>query len=77
VDEKPNLAGYAAPHVWALFAVSLIAGAAFVFRERRAAFPLLDLSYLRVARFATPNVVAYCVYFATFAIFFFTALTWG
>ena len=39
-----------------------------------APFPLLDLSYLRVPRFTTPNVVAYCTYFATFAIFFFTAL---
>jgi predicted MFS family arabinose efflux permease len=67
-------AGYAAPSVLALFAVSLAAGAAFVLRERRASFPLLDLSYLRVPRFTTPNVVAYCTYFATFAIFFFTAL---
>ncbi|HJY60728.1 MAG TPA: MFS transporter, partial [Streptosporangiaceae bacterium] len=67
-------AGYAAPSVLALFAVSLAAGAAFVLWERRAPFPLLDLSYLRVPRFTTPNVVAYCTYFATFAIFFFTAL---
>src|SRR5215469_557724 len=69
--------GYAAPRVLALFAVSLVAGAAFVLRERRAAFPLLDLRYMRVPRFATPNVVAYCTYFATFAIFFFTALYLG
>jgi predicted MFS family arabinose efflux permease len=38
---------------------------------------LLDLKYLKVPRFATPNVVAYCTYFATFAIFFFTALYLG
>jgi len=69
--------GYAAPGVLALFAVSLAAGAAFVLWERRAPFPLLDLSYLRVPRFTTPNVVAYCTYFATFAIFFFTALYLG
>jgi EmrB/QacA subfamily drug resistance transporter len=67
-------AGYTAPSVLALFAVSVVAGAAFVLRERRAPFPLLDLSYLRVPRFTTPNVVAYCTYFATFAIFFFTVL---
>src|SRR5260370_9395 len=66
--------GYTAPSVLALFAVSLVAGAAFVLWERRAPFPLLDLSYLRVARFTTPNVVAYSTYFSTFAIFFFTAL---
>jgi EmrB/QacA subfamily drug resistance transporter len=70
-------AGYAAPSVLALFAVALVAGAAFVAWERRAAFPLLDLRYLRVPRFTTPNVVAYCTYFATFAIFFFTALYLG
>ena len=70
-------AGYTAPSVLALFAVSLAAGTAFVLWERRAPFPLLDLRYLRVPRFATPNVVAYCTYFATFAIFFFTALYLG
>src|SRR5213078_4409543 len=70
-------AGFAAPVVLALFAVSLVAGVAFVLWERRAPFPLLDLSYLRVPRFTTPNVVAYCTYFATFAIFFFTALYLG
>ena len=70
-------AGYSAPSVLALFAVSLAAGAAFLLWERRAPFPLLDLSYLRVPRFTTPNVVAYCTYFATFAIFFFTALYLG
>ncbi len=70
-------AGYAAPSVLALFAVSAVAGAAFLLRERRAPFPLLDLGYLRVPRFTTPNVVAYCTYFATFAIFFFTALYLG
>ena len=69
-------AGYAAPSVLALFAVSL-AAVAFVLWERRAPFPLLDLSYLRVPRFTTPNVVAYCTYFSTFAIFFFTALYLG
>ena len=70
-------AGYTAPSVLALFAVSLVAGTAFVLWERRAPFPLLDLKYLRVPRFTTPNVVAYCTYFATFAIFFFTALYLG
>jgi predicted MFS family arabinose efflux permease len=63
--------------VLALFAVALIAGAAFGWWERRAPFPLLDVSYLRVPWFTTPNVVAYCTYFATFAIFFFTALYLG
>ncbi len=42
--------------------------------ERRVPYPLLDLRFLRVPRFVTANVVAFCGYFATFAIFFFTAL---
>ena len=51
-----------------------MAGCAFLWREYRAAHPLLDLRFLRVTRFTTANVVAFCSYFATFAIFFFTAL---
>jgi len=70
-------AGFAAPGVLALFAVAVAAGAAFCWWERRAPFPLLNLGYLRVPWFTTPNVVAYCTYFATFAIFFFTALYLG
>src|SRR6185437_7727120 len=30
--------------------------------------------YLRVPQFTTANITAFCTYFATFAIFFFTAL---
>ena len=66
--------GFTAPAVLALFCVSAVAGCAFLWREYRAAHPLLDLRFLRVARFTTPNAVAFCSYFATFAIFFFTAL---
>jgi len=66
--------GFTAPAVLALFCVSVIAGCAFLWREYRTAHPLLDLRFLRVARFTTANVVAFCSYFATFAIFFFTAL---
>ncbi|MGH3153471.1 MAG: MFS transporter, partial [Streptosporangiaceae bacterium] len=40
----------------------------------RAAHPLLDLRFLRLPQFTTANIVALCTYFATFAIFFFTAL---
>jgi EmrB/QacA subfamily drug resistance transporter len=67
-------AGFAAPQEIILFSISAIAAAAFFWREHRAAHPLLDLRYLRIARFGTANVVAFCAYFATFAIFFFTAL---
>ena len=47
---------------------------AFFWWESRASHPLLDLKFLRVPRFLTANVVAFCAYFATFAVFFFTAL---
>jgi EmrB/QacA subfamily drug resistance transporter len=66
--------GFAAPRVIILLAVSVIAAIAFLWRESRAPYPLLDLKFLRLARFTTPNIVAFCSYFATFAIFFFTAL---
>jgi len=69
--------GFGSPTVVILFAVSVAAGVVFVWRERRAAHPLLDLRYLRVPGFSTANVAAFCTYFATFAIFFFTALYLG
>jgi predicted MFS family arabinose efflux permease len=67
-------AGFAAPGVLALFGISVLAAAGFVGWESRTDHPLLDLSFLRAPRFAIPNVVAACCYFATFAIFIFTAL---
>jgi EmrB/QacA subfamily drug resistance transporter len=67
-------AGFTSPGVLALYAVSAVAAGGFVYWERRTPNPLLDLRFLRVPRFATPNVIAACCYFSTFAIFFFTAL---
>lgn len=66
--------GFGAPTVIALFCVAAAAAVAFAWRESRAAHPLLDLRFFRMARFTVPNVVAFCTYFATFAVFFFTAL---
>ena len=67
-------AGFGSTESIALLCVSVVAAAAFVWQENRAAYPLLDLRFLRIPQFATPNIVAFCAYFATFAIFFFTAL---
>jgi EmrB/QacA subfamily drug resistance transporter len=67
-------AGFSSPGVISLLCLSAVATVAFLWRESRAEHPLLDVKFLRVPRFATPNVVAFCAYFATFAIFFFTAL---
>jgi EmrB/QacA subfamily drug resistance transporter len=67
-------AGFGSAEVIILFCVSAAAAAGFGWREHKAAHPLLDLRYLRLPTFTTPNIVAFCSYFATFAIFFFTAL---
>jgi len=67
-------AGFGAPKVIVLLCVSAVLLVAFVWRERRAEYPLLDLRFLRVPQFTTANIVAFCTYFSTFAIFFFTAL---
>jgi EmrB/QacA subfamily drug resistance transporter len=67
-------AGFGSAEVIVLLCVSVAGLAAFVWRERRAEHPLLDLRYLRIPQFSTSNVVAFCTYFSTFAIFFFTAL---
>ena len=66
--------GFGSPEVLTLLGVSVVAASVFFWWESRAAHPLLDLRYLRVPRFLTANVVAFCAYFATFAVFFFTAL---
>jgi EmrB/QacA subfamily drug resistance transporter len=66
--------GYGSARVIALLCVSFLAVIAFFWWEGRAAHPLLDLRFLRVPRFAVANIVAFSAYFATFAVFFFTAL---
>lgn len=67
-------AGFGSAESVALLCVSVVAALLFLWQESRAAHPLLDLRFLRIPLFATPNIVAFCAYFATFAIFFFTAL---
>ena len=67
-------AGFGTAEVIVLLCVSAALLAAFVWQERRSPNPLLDLRFLRIPQFTTANIVAFCTYFATFAIFFFTAL---
>ena len=67
-------AGFGSAEVIALLCASAVLLAAFIWRERRAAYPLLDLRFFRIPQFTTPNIVAFCTYFSTFGIFFFTAL---
>jgi len=67
-------AGFGSAEVISLLCVSAGLLVAFIWRERRAEYPLLDLRFLRMPQFTTSNIVAFCSYFSTFAIFFFTAL---
>ncbi|HSR83787.1 MAG TPA: MFS transporter [Streptosporangiaceae bacterium] len=60
--------------VVALLCLSAASVVAFFWWESRAPHPLLDLRFIRVPSFLVANVVAFCAYFATFAVFFFTAL---
>jgi EmrB/QacA subfamily drug resistance transporter len=66
--------GFGSPAVIALLCLSAAGVALFAWQERRAEHPLLDLRYLRMPTFSTPLIIALTTYFATFAIFFFTAL---
>jgi EmrB/QacA subfamily drug resistance transporter len=72
IDAETSSFGAAVPVT--LFCVAAGLAAGFGWRERRAANPLINLRHFRTAAFTVPNIVALCVYFATFAIFFFTAL---
>ena len=65
---------FTSAEVVALLCASAVLAVAFVFWERRAAHPVLDVRLFRLPNFTVPNVVAFCTYLATFAIFFFTAL---
>ena len=65
---------FARPLVVGLLCAAFVLAVAFVLWERRAPNPLLDVKLFRSVWFTVPNVVAFCTYFATFAIFFFTAL---
>jgi len=67
-------AGFGSALVIALLCVAVLLAAVFVWWELRAPNPLLNPRYFRIPGFGTANVVAFCTYFATFAIFFFTAL---
>lgn len=66
--------GFGSAPVTVLFCVAALGAVVFVWREHHASHPLLDPRFLRVPAFSTSIVAAFCTYFATFAIFFITAL---
>ena len=67
-------AGYRTWWIDLLFFFSLAAAITFVFAELRAANPVLNVRYFKRSAFASSNIIAFTVYFGTFAIFFMVAL---
>ena len=67
-------AGYRTWWIDLLFFFSLAAAITFVFAELRAANPVLNVRYFKRPAFASSNIIAFTVYFGTFAIFFMVAL---
>jgi predicted MFS family arabinose efflux permease len=71
---RAEVAGYSETWVILLLTVSVVAAVLFVIRQRMAAHPLLDLRGFDNRTFAVANFAAFTTYFATFAVFLFTAL---
>jgi EmrB/QacA subfamily drug resistance transporter len=69
-----NSWGWGSPLILGLFALSVVAFAAFVAVERRAAAPIVDFEALRSKQFLGANVIAFMVTFWMLAMFFFLAL---
>jgi MFS family permease len=67
-------AGYRTWWIELLFCLALVAVIAFVVAELRAKNPVLNVRYFKRPAFAGANVIAFTVYFGTFAIFFMVAL---
>jgi EmrB/QacA subfamily drug resistance transporter len=69
-----NSWGWGSPGILGLLALSVVALAAFVAIERRAAAPVVDFEALRSKQFLGANIVAFMVSFGMLAMFFFLAL---
>ncbi len=67
-------AGYRTWWIDLLFVLSMLAALCFVLVELRAPNPILDVRYFKVPSFAGSTIIAFAVYFGTFAIFFMVAL---
>jgi EmrB/QacA subfamily drug resistance transporter len=67
-------AGYRTWWIDGLFLFALLAAASFVLAELRAKNPVLNVRYFERSAFAGSTIIAFTVYFGTFAIFFMVAL---
>jgi predicted MFS family arabinose efflux permease len=66
--------GYSTWWIELLFGLALLAALCFVLAELSAKNPILDVRYFKNPAFTGANVIAFTVYFGTFAIFFMVAL---
>ena len=71
---EANNAGWTSPLILGLFAVALVAGAAFVLLELHQTLPMFDMRLFRNPTFAGANTVALLVSLAMFGVFFFISL---
>ncbi len=69
-----NSWGWGSPAILGLFALSVVALAAFAWIETRSPAPVVDFAFFRSRQFFGANAVAFMVTFAMFAMFFFLAL---
>jgi EmrB/QacA subfamily drug resistance transporter len=67
-------AGYRTWWIDLLFFFAVLAAFAFAVAELKAKNPVLNVRYFKVPTFAGANIIAFTVYFGTFAIFFMVAL---
>ncbi len=65
---------WGSPRILGLFAVAVVAIAAFIQIERRVKVPMIDFSFFRSRTSAGANLVGFLVTFAMFAQFFFVTL---
>ena len=66
--------GYRTWWIDGLFLFSVLAAITFVLAELRADNPVLNVRYFKKPTFTGANIIAFTVYFGTFAIFFMVAL---
>lgn len=71
---EANSRGWTSPLILGLFAVSAVAGTAFVLLELRQRLPMFDMTLFRDPTFAGANTVALLVSLAMFGVFFFISL---
>src|SRR5262249_32726172 len=71
---KANDYGWGSPVIIGLFAVALAGFAAFVWVERRAAAPMVDLALFRIREFSAANAIIMIVQLATFGVLLYLSL---